>query len=165
MNLISVISTEVDNMQRRIVKFLRMGKKDIRTSLETSPYGVDSNPIKGMIAIYGETGQNGQTVIVGYINKNQLSDVGEFRTYSTDADGTLKFYTWLKKDGTYEIGGNSHNAIRYSPLNTALQNQVTSINAELTKIATAITGLGGAYAINPVSLDISQAKINEIKTL
>jgi hypothetical protein len=165
MNLISVISSELDSMQRRIIKFLRVGKRDVRTSVEVSPYGIDSNPIKGMVAVYGETGQNGQTVIIGYMNKKQLADVGDIRIYSTDSDGALKFYTWLKNDGTCELGGSADNAVRYSKLNAALGNQVIDINAELNKIAVAIAALGGTYIVAPISLDISQAKINEIKTL
>jgi len=41
---------------------------------------------------------------------------GEFRTYSTDKDGVEKFYTWLKNDGTYEVGGNDDFLVRYNEL-------------------------------------------------
>ena len=39
------------------------------------------------------------------------------------------------------------------------------INAELAKISTAISSLGGSYTVTPLTLDISAAKINEIKTI
>src|SRR5690606_8847873 len=97
--------------------------------------------------------------------KDQLAAIGELRLYATDGNGQLQTFVWLKNDGTIELGGNTDNAVRYLPLNTALQGQVTDINAELVKIQTAITGLGGAYAHTPVSIDISGAKIEEIKTL
>ncbi len=68
MDLVKIISTEIDNLKRRVVKFFRMGKSDVRTSLEANAYGIDSNPIKDMIAIYSDTSLNGKTVILGYIN-------------------------------------------------------------------------------------------------
>lgn len=142
-----------------------MGLHDVQTSYESAPYGIDSNPIKDMIAVYSETGVKGDTVIVGYINKNQLAAPGEFRTFATDANGVQKFYTWMKANGTMEIGGSADNAIRYSPLNTELNAFAGDIQAELLKIQTAITSIGGAYVNAPVSIDISAAKINEIKTL
>jgi hypothetical protein len=66
MNLIKIYSSTVDNLQRRVVKFLRFGKDDVRTSFQTGPYGIDHNPIKDMLAVYGETTKNGDTVIIGY---------------------------------------------------------------------------------------------------
>lgn len=165
MNLTTVISTEIDNLTRRLVKVLRIGRSDVRTPFEAVPYGIDSNPIKDMVAVYSETAEKGKDVIVGYLNKNQLADVGESRMYATDANGNLKLYVWLKADGTMELGGTADNAVRYQKLSdatTAYQNKVIT---ELGKISAAIALLGGSYTVGDVSFDISQAKINEIKTL
>lgn len=118
-----------------------------------------------MVAVYSETAEKGKDVIVGYLNKNQLADVGESRMYATDANGNLKLYVWLKADGTMELGGTADNAVRYQKLSdatTAYQNKVIT---ELGKISAAIALLGGSYTVGDVSFDISQAKINEIKTL
>lgn len=165
MNLVKVLSTTVDSLQRRVVKALRMGKEDVQTSFDISSYGIDSNPIAGMIAVYEMT-SSGQTVIVGYINKNKLAGVGELRLYSTDANGTEKFFAWFKNDGTMQLGGTAHNLVRFTPLQTGLQNQDTAINTELTKIAAAINAIvPGSYIPTPISTNISSAKINEIKTL
>ena len=60
MNLVKVISSEIDNTKRRIVKFLRYGKSDVQTSFEAMPFGIDSSPTKDMIAIYAPTGENGK---------------------------------------------------------------------------------------------------------
>lgn len=165
MNLVKVLTTALNSLNQRAIKVLRFGVSDVQTSLEASPYGVDSNPIEGMVAIYSPTTDKGGSTIIGYINKNQKAGVGEFRTFATDADGVEKFYTWMKADGTMEIGGVADNAIRFSPLETATDTLATDINAQLTAIATAISSLGGSYTPSPISIDISGAKIDEIKTL
>lgn len=165
MNLIKVISTSVNTLNQRVIKMFRFSRLDVQTALEVSPYGFDSNPVAGMVAVYAPTTDKGETMIIGYINKNQKAGVGELRLFSTNASGDEKFYTWLKSDGTYEMGGKVDNAVRYAKLNLALQNEVAKINAELGKINGAIVALGGTYAVSPITLDISAAKINEIKTL
>lgn len=169
-----VFSTEIDSLARRIVKFLRYGLKDVQTSVQVAPYGVDSNPVKDMIAIYGPTSEKGQTVIIGYINKNQLAGIGEFRTFSTDENGAVKFYTWLKNDGTMEIGGDAKNMVRYQELETAfneLKGKFNSlVQAYNTHAHAGVTTGGGTSGTTPATAtestaDISGAKIEEIKTL
>ena len=165
MNLVKVISTQYDSFQKRMIKVLRFGKSDVQTPHEAAPYGVDSNPIKDMVAVFSETLEKGKPVIVGYLNKNQLAEPGEIRHFSTDSNGNLKFYTWLKSDGTMEIGGNVDNMVRHAKLDLALQQQVNLINTELAKISAAVAVAGGSYVVAPISLDISPAKIDEVKTL
>lgn len=172
MNLTTVISTTFDQMNRLKVKFLRKGKSDVRECLEVSSYGDDSNPIKDMVALYAPTDEAGRDYIVGYINKNRLAQVGEKRIFSTDADGVLSTYIWLKNDETMEIGGNTDFMVRYSALETAFNqlktdfnNLVTSFNAHMHP--TAATGPPSPPTVSgsPSSADISGAKIEEIKTL
>jgi len=166
MQLAKTISTSFDTLKRRMVKVLRFGVSDVLDRFESSPYGLDSNPIKDMVAVYSETSEKGKAVVIGFLNKNQLAAPGEFRTYSTDADGTLKFYIWQKANGTCEIGGNVDNLVRYTKLNLALQQFKADIVTELTNIAAGITTAGGTYTPSPTfGIDISQSKINEIKTL
>lgn len=146
---------------KRIAKIVQFGPKTVGIS---APFGDDSNPLKDMIAIHASTGEAGEAVIIGYINKNQIAQPGEKRLFSLAPDGSLSFSIYLKGDGTCEIGGTADNLVRYIPLDTALKAQDTLINTELTKIATAITSLGGAYVPAPVSTDITAAKINQIKS-
>lgn len=165
MNLVKVISTSVDSAMRRIVKVLRMGKSDVQTPFDVSSYGIDSHPIKDMIAIYDIT-SSGETVVVGYINKNKKAELGELRLFSTDANGSEKFFVWLKNNGTLQLGGTVDNIVRYIPLDAGLQKEAVLINNELAKIAAALNALiPGIYTHTPISVDISQSKINEIKTL
>lgn len=153
-NLVKVLDSSIDLLNRRLVKVLRLGKSDIQTPFSVSSYGVDSNPIKDMIAVYSDTGEKGKTVIIGYINKNQLADKGELRLFSTDEAGLLKKYIWLKNDDTIEIGGDIDNMVRYSALATAFNTMLTDLNAARS-----------ALSLPPSTADISTAKIDEIKTL
>jgi hypothetical protein len=164
LNLVKIYSSSVDSFKRRIVKFLLYGKNDVRESIFISPYGVDSNPIKDMIALYGSTDEKGSSVIIGYINKNSIAGPGELRLFSTDGSGLEKSYAWLKADGSVEINGSTDNFVRYTALDSNLQLQVTAINAELVKIAAGIVAGGGAYTPTFISLDISGSKINTVKT-
>lgn len=173
-SLVKILSSTVES-GKRIVKFLRLGLRDVQTSFEAAPFGTDSNPIKNMVAVYMPTGIKGKTVLVGYINKNQLAGVGELRHYSTGEDGAVKFYTWLKNDGTYEVGGDADNMVRYSELESAfndvkgkVNDLVTAFNSH-THVLTLSAGTGSAAPPanqqTPTTADISGAKIDEIKTL
>lgn len=178
-NLIKIISTEKDNLARLVVKFLRFGKGDVLTAKHSAPYGVDSNPIADMVAVYSTTKERGKGVVVGYINKNQLAEVGELRLFSTDSNGNEQFYTWLKNDGTMEIGGDTDNMVRFSELKTAfdeLKNDfntfVNTYNSHI-HVTTATVGATPTPGVisatvstgTPTAADINPAKIDEIKTL
>lgn len=171
-----VISSAVNNLLR-LIKVQRYGLDDIQEVNESAPFGDDANPIKGMTAIYAATSQRGEMVIIGYINKNRLADVGEKRIFSTDSGGDLSTYIWLKNDGTMQLGGVVDNAVRYIPLNAGLQAEAVKIGTNLNAILVNLTALNIAvnglipgavpmpYVITPVDVDISNSKIDEIKTL
>lgn len=163
-NIVKVISSEIDKLNRRVVKYLRLGKDDVQSSLTAAPYGVDANPIKDMVAIYATSTSKEEKVIIGYINKNQLAEAGEHRIFSTDDNGVLQTFIWLKKDGNILLGGEADNAVRYAALNTELQAAIADINTNLGLIATGIAAAGGSYSPQNLSLDISGAKIDTIKT-
>lgn len=107
LQLIKIISTELDRQSRRVAKFLRYGKNDTQTSLQAAPPGVDANPIKDMIAVYAPTSEKGDTVVIGYINKNQVAEPGEYRVFSTNADGQVQATIHLKANGVIVITGQS----------------------------------------------------------
>lgn len=145
---------------KRILKVLEFGTK---TADECAPFGIDSVPIKDMTAIYMNTSNNSESVIVGYINTNQLAAEGETRLFSVDASGALKAFVWLKANGNIEINGNAYNSVRFEPLKTGLNNQDALINTELAKIATAIGTLGGVYVPATVTTNVDAAKNDTVK--
>lgn len=172
MNFSKINSSSIDDFKRRVVKLLRKGKSDVQTCIEVAPYGVDSSPIKDMVAIYAPTGINGQAVVVGYLNKNQKAETGEFRTFATDENGSEIFYTWMKKNGTIEIGGDADYAVKYSKLEQAfnqlktdINNLVIAFNAHQHVAPTGGGATTGAQAAQISSADISQAKNSKIKTI
>lgn len=174
-SFVKVISSEFDKIKRRVIKALRKGNGDIQTSDEVAPYGIDSNPIKDMVAIYVETGMNGETAIVGYINKNQLAKPGEMRIYSTNSTGVLKAYVWLKDDGTILIGGDADNLMRFSKTKEVideLKNDIASLKQAFSTWVVvpndggaALKAASAAWAGTALNKNIDAAKINEIKTL
>lgn len=163
MNLVKVINSVVSGLGTRVVKFYRFGLKDVQTSEAVAPYGVDSNPVKDMIAVYAETTIKGETKIIGYINKNSLAEVGELRLFSTDADGGEKNYVWLKSGAFMELNGSEDNVVRFKKLDDALQNEVKLINLQLKAISTAIGNIGGTYTPVDVTVDVSGSKVDNVK--
>ena len=160
MKLVKVISTQIKN-SKLFVKILGFGKSDVQTPIQITPYGIDSNPIKDMVAIQGNTTRDGKTFIIGYINKNNIADIGELRLFATDSNGVEQSYIYVKNDGV-EINGRGDFAVRHLKLNTNLQSQVVLINAELAKISAAMGLIGGAYTVLPITLDISQSKVDNV---
>jgi len=155
---------------RRILKILGLGKEDIQTSYESMPYGLDSVPIKDMIAIQMESSERGKTVVVGYINTKQVADVGELKIYATNSQGVEQGSVHLKKTGevvasgtTIQLNGNIDNVVKFIPLDAGLQAEVALINAELVKIATGITAAGGSYVPTPITVNIVGAKVATVK--
>lgn len=162
---VTIHSTSFDKFKRRIIKYLRYGKNDTQTSIEVGPAGVDSNPIEGMVALYASTPGTGDNYIIGYLQKDKIAAPGEYRIFSTDTDGALKAYAWLKADGKIHLNGNDDNAVRYKPLNQFNTDLKTFLITELGKIATGITGVGGVYTPgSPSSLSVTDCKIDEILT-
>lgn len=171
-----VNATTFDNLKFRIVKFLRLGSKDVQTAEEVSPFGIDSNPTKNLIALYSPTVEKGEPVIIGYLIPDKLAAVGETRLFSTDGNGALKFHVWLKNNGTLELGGDAKHLARYEELKAGfdelkgnLNDLVTAFNTHMH--ATAASGPpspptpGAGIPASASTASIDSSKINEIKTL
>ena len=151
--------TRVQQAISEFIKVLRFGKNDVQTALQVAPAGIDSKPVKNAIAVHSTTGNNGESVILGYIEKHDNTQEGETRIFATDENGVEVFSVFLKRNGTIEIGGNTDNMVRYSTLNTALQTFANNLNDKLT------TAFGSVpYTWPGVSIDVSGAKIDEVKT-
>lgn len=161
MNLVSVIETFIDNSSSRVVKFFKMGK-NVHSAKQAGPFGFDSNPIAGMVAIHVMSSVDGKPVIVGYINKNQVVGVGESRMFSTNATGTLQIYIKCTSTGDIQLGGTTNHAVRWESLNDDMEDLEDDINTELEKIRVAIAGLGGTYSKSAIGININGAKSDKV---
>lgn len=173
MYLIKVISNAIESGFRKI-KVRRLGSGDIQTPRQAAPFGIDSAPRAGMVAVYSETGKRGKPVIVGYLNKSLLAQDGETRFYSVKANGDLSTFIWLNDDGTMQIGGSEKNMVRFQELETGfnqlktdLNNLVSAYNAHVHTGVTTGPGSSGPTASQGTAstASIEDAKIDEIKTL
>lgn len=172
MKLLSVLSTEFSNLKRLIVK-VSNGKSRTVTAEEVSNYGVDSNPVKGMVAVYGTSEVDGAEVIIGYLNKDRLAAVGEMRIFATDTEGTLQLYLHLKNDGTAAFGGTADNLMRFSPakegfdeLRADLNDLTAKFNAHVHPTTTPGSPTGPtATPASSSTASIDDSKIDEITTL
>lgn len=155
----------------RILTVNGRGKYDPRTANECVPFGIDSNPVAGMEAIYAFTENSDKSVIVGYVNAKALAAEGEIRLY-----GKTGQYIWIKGDGTILMGGDSKHMVRFEELETAFNelkgkfNSLVSIFNSHTHVYVpgTLPPIATAAPVTPGTssgADISLAKINEIKTL
>ena len=150
-----------------IVTATTLGKSLTRTAVQVAPYGSDTVPIKGMQALFMDTANPNNPVMVGYVNKQALAAVGENRHYATDANGNTVFNMWQRADGTLLIGTSVSpsdyidNLVRYEKLLEGLTTYIDALNAA---IVTGVGSAGGTYTPPTTPLDISAAKITEIKT-
>lgn len=157
----SKIKEAVLNGAKRVLKVEQFG---VKTASESMPFGIDSSPIKNMTAIYSNTSNDAESVVIGYINTNQIAQQGETRLFSLDANGSLKSFVHLKNDGTIEMNGDSDFLIKFNELQTILNTLAININTEHTAIASAIGLLGGSYVPTPITINITSAKNERIKT-
>lgn len=178
-----VISTSFNNAKNRIIKVLGRGaiiagKGDIRTAKEAAPFGTDSNPVAGKVALFAKSETYGKYYIIGYPNTNCLADVGEHRIFSTDVNGELQTYIWLKNSGNLmELGGDVNWAVKYTEtkeeldkLKTSLNNLITAFNAHthLDPVSGALpppTAVPGSIPATANASDFSLIKNDKIKTI
>jgi len=144
-----------------IIKSLTL--KGAATAKQVTPFGIDSNPLGNWTAIYADTTNAGEAVILGYINKNYITDQGEIRIYSLGEDQAVKAYVYAKKDGNLELNGSGFSAVRYQNLKTQIDLLQTQINSQWPLIASGIAMGGGAYTPTNVSVDFSNTESSSVK--
>lgn len=160
LNLTKVISSSVES-GKRLVKFLRLGKDDVQEKNVIQPFGIDSVPPKDIVALYAKTGERGKAVIVGYLNRNQIAEAGEFRAFSEDANEAVATFIYLKNDGTIEFAGTGDFLARFNELKTGFDQLKSDHNTHVH------TGNIGGPTSPPTVLStasIDAAKIDEFKT-
>ena len=177
MNFVKIIETSIDSIGRRLPKFLRLGKSDVQECFQVSSFGDDSNPIKDMVAVYGQTSEIGKNVIIGYINKNQISEPGEKRIFSTNQNGEVVFFFHMKNDGTAELNGTGDNLVRFSQLESGFNELKGDLNDMISKwnsfVTSYVPGSPSTVGLPPTlagqnvtasTANISGSKIDKIKT-
>lgn len=156
----SKFKSQIIANKKRIVTVLQFGAK---TAKEVNPFGFDSCAIENLTAIYSETSNEQEAVILGYVNENAISGPGETRIYAKDLEGIEKGFIYLRCNGTIEVNGSQYTAVRFSELQTSLNVQKDLINIELQKISLALATLGVVYTVAPVQVNISSAESPTIK--
>jgi len=172
--LVVTILTEIENGYRKLQsKYL--GREVTVKDPQYASYGDDSSPIAGMKALRAELGNKGSTAIIGYLNTDALAAPGEKRLYSTDDQGNVQAFVWLKNDGQTHFNGTGDNLVRFSPIKASHDAEVDKINEIIqawNNFANSYTP-GGPSAVGtpPTALpvvelidSIDDAKINELET-
>lgn len=158
----SKVKSATIDQGKRFLKVLGIGGSAY-TAKECAPFGFDSMPPENHTAIYAETSNKSEAVILGYINKNQLASVGEARMYSVGEDGATIAYISCRSGGNVEINGNQYTAVRFSPLKTAIDAKDDLIDIELQKISVALAGLGVTYTPVPITTNFANVESQKVK--
>lgn len=102
LKLLRVTQTKFNKLFQLVVT--SVSSRNTLTAEEYGPYGNDSRPSKDTTAIYATTIRDGDECIIGYLNNNRKSEIGEHRLFCTDEAGNFKFNVWLRADGTLLMG-------------------------------------------------------------
>ena len=140
------------------IKIIRFGNNDILTANPVNNANVDSTPIDTGVAIFAETSNNSEPIILGYINENNTADKGEITIYSQNSSGARMIELKIKNNGTIELGGNVDNIMKYGIFNSIIQTFINQINTQLVTACALIP-----YTWVPVTADFSTAKVNNVK--
>jgi hypothetical protein len=156
----SKIKSSVIEAGKRILKVEQFGAK---TAKEAYPFGFDSVPPEGFTAIFAETTNKDASVIVGYINKNQLAEVGASRMYALGESGEVSGFVYVRASGVLELNGSDFSAVRYENLKAKIYLLQTQINSQWPLIAAGIATGGGTYTPTSVNVDFSNTQSPTVK--
>jgi len=154
----------------RYIKAVVTGKSDVQETLQVTQFGIDSNPVDNINAVYANTLVNNLPVALGIIydsGKYNIAEKGETRLFSTSGNGTLMFNVWLRADGSILIGQSPTPSdyvnflIKWNEFDTTMQAYLTDLNEAIAALA---TSAGGAYA-PPTPPDFNSSKTDNIKTI
>ena len=145
---------------KRILKVLQFGAK---TANECAPFGFDSNAPEGFTAIFADTSNVEESVVLGYINKNQLAEIGSSRIFAVDDSGQVISFLHCRANGNIELNGAEYSSVRFENLKIATDNNNALINAELDKISLAISSLDGTYTPADISTNLTDSKSETVK--
>ncbi len=173
--MISKVLDSFIEKAKLILKVVRLGNNDSLKSFSVLPFGIDSRPIEGTKAVYMETGNDGEPILIGYINVNSIADKGEIRLYSVDSNGNEQNFIYILKNGEIHVGGSADNMVRYSKLEDGFEQLKSDLNDHIQNwnlfaaayVPGGPTPVGSpptASTSTPSNADIADTKIVEIKT-
>ena len=152
------ITTNRDGTNQRVMLQVQMtNPDDIQTVEYVSLPGQDENPIDGSRVFILEVGESYKIAIAVDDGVTPAMETGEKRLYSVSDAGDIQAELKILKTGIIEINGDADFAVRFTALETQMQLLVTAINAAFA------TKLNGSGAAGGIVLDLSTAKVDEVK--
>lgn len=152
------ITTNRDGTNQRVMLQVQMtNPDDIQTVEYVSLPGQDENPIDGSRVFILEVGDSYKIAFAVDDGVTPAMATGEKRLYSQSDAGAIQAFINILKSGIIEVNGDADFAVRFTALEAQMQIMVTAINATF---ATKLNGSGTAGA---VVLDLSTAKVDEVK--
>lgn len=155
-------SSSVIEQGKRILKSIGIGGS-VMTTKECAPFGIDSQPPEGYTAIYANTTNNSEEVIIGYINRNQISQAGECRLYAVGVGNTVISEIYLKNNGQILMNNGNKSSVRFQDLKTAIDQQNTLINTQFQIISGLFSGLGLTYVPGTITTNLTNSESPNIK--
>lgn len=152
------ITTNRDGSGDRVMLQVQItNSDDIQTVEYVSLPGQDENPINGSRVYIIEVSDSYKIGIAVDDGVTPAMETGEKRLYSLSDAGVIQAFIKLLKTGIIEINGDADFAVRFTALEAQMQILVTDINAAF---ATKVNGSGAAGGL---VLDLSSAKVSEVK--
>lgn len=159
---LSKINSSTIEAGKRILKVIGIGGSAY-TAKESYPFGFDSVPPEGYTALYSDTSNRDESVIIGYINKNQLAEAGGVRMYAVGTSGEVSGFVYVRASGVLELNGSDYSAVRFQELKTQIELLQTQINSQWPLIASGIATGGGVYTPTNVNIDLASAESANVK--
>ncbi|MEE8206713.1 MAG: hypothetical protein V3T82_07170 [Nitrospinaceae bacterium] len=143
----------------RLLQVQLSNASDIQTVQYLPMAGDDSPPQIGDLVVVVPIGPAFMVALGVQDSVVPTMSAGERKIYSRDGSGDIAAFINLLAGGDLELNGNANTAVRFTPLDTALQALVIAINAALATKADA-SGTAGA-----LTLDISGAESSTVKLI
>jgi len=155
------IKADQEGNLRRFLQVAIDSPEDVQSIEQFNQSGIDSSPSLGSTVLIDDSG----TRKVAYAVDDGIVPVGlpgETHLYSSLL-GARAASIILRTAGILELNGVADFAVRFSALQGGLSGMAAALNVELGKIATEINGLGGSYTPAPITIDLSTARVDQVK--
>lgn len=157
------VTTNRDGTTQRLMLQVQMSDPDDIQTVEYVPMpGTDDNPINGTKVFIIDVGPGYLIAIGADDGVDPWGDTGDKRLYSVDDLGVVQAFIKLLKSGIIEVNGNADFAVRFNEL----QSKLTALESQLkTHVHPGVTagGASTAASVTAFDIDISSAKVNEVK--